>query len=119
MRHQHWRVTRGFEAAILERTAPHRHPPVIAIAPLLLIQRGYQPFEQPAAVVTSLGVFDQALGVRHHAKHIAAVVQHACDRPARSVDVFGIAEGDETEEHTSEPQSLMRNWYAVFCLPKT
>src|SRR3546814_7826073 len=37
--------------------------------------------------------------------------------PARRPDVQP-ADGDRSEEHTSELQSLMRNSYAVFCLKK-
>ena len=38
--------------------------------------------------------FDHAFGVRHHAQHIAGIVQHAGNLALRSVDRFGIAERD-------------------------
>src|SRR3546814_10183613 len=34
-------------------------------------------------------------------------------------EYYGASLGDRSEEHTSEPQSLMRISYAVFCLKKT
>src|SRR3546814_8922922 len=85
---------------------------------------------------------DRAFGMRHHAEHIARIVEHARDAPRRSVDAIGITERDapfaldpverrrigeiiavvmrdgRSEEHTSELQSLMRISYAVFCLKK-
>ncbi len=49
------------------------------------IQRGR---ENAATVRTAMGGFDQVFGMRHHAKHIARVVQHARENrvryPARS-----------------------------------
>ena len=38
--------------------------------------------------------FDTTFGVRHHANHIAACVEHASNLPRRTVDAFGIAERD-------------------------
>src|SRR3546814_7825115 len=72
----------------------------------------------------------------HGADHDAVVLDqhrggpcllHRCDRltqfagldPARSAQAGRLAvDGPRSEEHTSELQSLMRIWYAVFCLKK-
>src|SRR3546814_6851044 len=39
--------------------------------------------------------------------------------PASLVEPFGLAQLLRSEEHTSEPQSLMRTSYAVFCMNTT
>src|SRR3546814_8954231 len=59
----------------------------------------------------------------HHQPDIAVGMNAAGGEPvAQFVIVTGKredhAEGQKSEEHTSELQSLMRNSYAVFCLKK-
>ena len=43
-----------------------------------------QPFEQPPAVGAAVGRLDRPLGVRHHAEHIAGVVEDPGDAAAPS-----------------------------------
>src|SRR3546814_7084887 len=47
--------------------------------------------------------------------HFAQLDRSTVSRNVRVLDRLGL----RSEEHTSEPQSLMRNSYAVFCLKKT
>src|SRR3546814_1233880 len=58
--------------------------------------------------------------LRRHRRHFAEAVERVEGAPARRpahVHAAGAAAG-RSEEHTSEPQSLMRITYAVFCLKK-
>src|SRR3546814_15035809 len=61
-----------------------------------------------------------ATGARHTTFSILGSDVVVTGNVAASVDlhVDGKIEGDRSEEHTSELQSLMRNSYAVFCLKK-
>ena len=53
-----------------------------------------QALEQPPPVGAAMGGFDHALGVRHHAEHVAGLVDDAGDVARRSVDGAGVAERD-------------------------
>src|SRR3546814_3594960 len=44
--------------------------------------------------------------------------RRAADRPGPASPAAGCPDGQRSEEHTSELQSLMRISYAVFCLKK-
>src|ERR1700693_6124438 len=54
-----------------------------------LLQRLDQPGEQPAPVGDAERRFHVVLGVRHHAEHVAALVDDAGDGVGRAVDVEG------------------------------
>src|SRR3546814_8447395 len=57
---------------------------------------------------------------RHHHLHGAPGGALALGRPGALRRASpALPEGRDSEEHTSELQSLMRNSYAVFCLKKT
>src|SRR3546814_4925626 len=47
-----------------------------------------------------------------------ADIDSASTRLANGLLALGVKQGDRSEEHTSELQSLMRISYAVFCLKK-
>ena len=54
-----------------------------------------QAFEQAAPVLVAVRGFGGALGVGHHAKHVAARVEQPGDAIGRPVDRAAVAKGDE------------------------
>src|SRR3546814_6801329 len=55
--------------------------------------------------------------IQPYASKSHAFLRMRCVHPVRAA-VWPKTAGDRSEEHTSEPQSLMRISYAVFCLKK-
>src|SRR3546814_10633476 len=66
--------------------------------------------DTPKPLTTSVPIFETALMADDHCDpQILTII----DEP-----IPAEIDGDRSEEHTSELQSLMRNSYAVFCLKK-
>src|SRR5258708_8977811 len=51
-----------------------------------------EPREQAAAVGAAHDVFDVVFRMRHHAEHVAALADNACDRMRRAVDIGGFVD---------------------------
>src|SRR5260370_523656 len=76
----------------------------------------HQPCEQAAAVGAAHDIFDMVFRMRHHAEHVAALVDDAGDRLRRAVDVGAVVDhpfgGAVAIEHPPiAPELLQRLFY--------
>src|SRR3569833_1633560 len=69
--------------------------PNLRLATTSCLSDGFeQAFEKLPNIRTAMFGTDHAFGVGHHAEHIAGLVDDTGDIAGRTVDGFGIAEGD-------------------------